>query len=459
VLLYIVGIVIVVLGVAISIGLHEIGHLVPAKLFKVRVGQYMIGFGPTLFSRKKGETEYGIKAIPLGGYISMAGMYPPARAGERPLTSGTDAFPAEREYEAEESGRRRGGFIRAMVQDARTASADAIPVGAEDRVFYKLPIWKRIIIMFGGPFMNLVIATVVFGIVMVGIGAKVDTTTVSAVSQCVIPASAKASTACASSDAPSPAADAGLKPGDTILAIDGTKVSTWAQETTVIRGLAGKTVPIVVERSGRQLTLIATIIENSNYALDSQGKVKVDSAGKPQTVEVGFLGVTPAQAYQSQPVSAVLPTVGTAIGADFQIIATLPQRLVQVAQAAFGTEARDPNGPIGVVGVGRLAGEATAADTVPWLDRISFLLGLIASLNVALFAFNMIPLLPLDGGHIIGAIWEGLRKTFNKIFHRKDPGPVDIARLVPLTYVVVIVLGGMSLLLVYADIVKPIQLQ
>ena len=131
---------------------------------------------------------------------------------------------------------------------------------------------------------------------------------------------------------------------------------------------------------------------------------------------------------------------------------------MQVGQAAFGTEARDPNGPIGVVGVGRLAGEAATLDQ-PVIDRIALLLSIIASLNLALFAFNLIPLLPLDGGHVIGAVWEGIRRTFAKIFKRRDPGPVDIAKLVPLTFAVVIVLGAMSLLLVYADIVKPITLQ
>jgi membrane-associated protease RseP (regulator of RpoE activity) len=457
VLLYILGVLVLVIGVALSIGLHELGHLIPAKLFKVRVGQYMIGFGPTLFSRKRGETEYGVKAIPLGGYISMAGMYPPAREGDRPLTSGTDAFPAEREYEADVSGRRRGNFLQAMVQDARTASADAIPIGAEDRVFYKLPIWKRIVIMFAGPFMNVVIATVLFAIILVGIGAQISTPTVSSVSQCVQKATSAAKS-CAPGDPASPAAAAGIQAGDTITAINGTSVTTWNEETRVIRGLAGKTVPIVLVRNGKTMTVTATIIKNQNYALDSKGNVRLDSAGKPTTLEVGFLGVAPGVAYQPQSPTTILPTVGSTIGADFGIIVTLPQRLVQVAQAAFGSQPRDPNGPVGVVGVGRLAGEAATLDE-PWQSKVGLFLSILASLNIALFAFNMIPLLPLDGGHIIGAIWEGLRKTFNKVFKRKDPGPVDIARLVPLTYVVVLVLGAMSLLLVYADIVKPITLQ
>ncbi|HNP16353.1 MAG TPA: site-2 protease family protein, partial [Terrimesophilobacter sp.] len=151
VLLYILGIVIVTVGLAISIALHELGHLVPAKLFGVRVGQYMIGFGPTLWSRTRGETEYGVKAIPLGGYISMAGMFPPAKEGERGRTAST-------------------GFFQAMVQDARTSSADTVRDGEEHRTFYGLAVWKRIIIMCGGPFMNLVIAVVLFAVVLSGFG-------------------------------------------------------------------------------------------------------------------------------------------------------------------------------------------------------------------------------------------------------------------------------------------------
>jgi membrane-associated protease RseP (regulator of RpoE activity) len=435
VLLYILGVVVLVVGVALSIGLHEVGHLIPAKLFKVRVGQYMIGFGPTVWSKKIGETEYGVKAIPLGGYISMAGMYPPEKAGQKP----------------------RSGFFRTMVQDARSASLDSVPKGAEDRVFYKLRPWKRIIIMLGGPTMNLLIAIGVFAIILCGIGTPTSSTTVSSVPACVTNATSQ-STKCTPDDPKSPAELAGLKSGDTVVSIDGRPISTWAQESAAIQSLSGKTVPIVIDRDGTRMTLTATPTPNKNYVLDKNGKTVLDAKGDPVVKEVGYLGILPATKYVPQAASTVLPTVFSTVGADFRIIGTLPQRLVQVGQAAFGTEARDPNGPIGVVGVGRLAGEAATLDQ-PGIDRIALLLSIIASLNLALFAFNLIPLLPLDGGHVLGAVWEGIRRTFAKIFKRRDPGPVDIAKLVPLTFAVVIVLGAMSLLLVYADIVKPITLQ
>jgi Zn-dependent protease len=158
-----------------------------------------------------------------------------------------------------------------------------------------------------------------------------------------------------------------------------------------------------------------------------------------------------------QPATSVLPAVGDNIVAVANVILNLPQRLIDTAQAAFGPEERDPNGPMSVVGVGRVAGEIAAYEGVPIESKAASLIGIVASLNVMLFVFNLIPLLPLDGGHIAGALWEGIRRFFAKLFRRPDPGPVDIARLMPITFAVVIVIGAMSALLIYADIVKPIS--
>ncbi|GAA3747377.1 site-2 protease family protein [Leifsonia bigeumensis] len=438
VLLYILGIVIVALGLAISIALHEFGHLVPAKLFGVRVGQYMIGFGPTLWSRRRGETEYGVKAIPLGGYISMAGMFPPAKPGGKARTAST-------------------GFFQTMVQDARTVSADTVPEGEEHRTFYNLSIWKRIVIMTGGPFMNLVIAVVLFAVVLCGFGVQQVSTTIGSVSECLLPATST-ETSCAPNDPEAPGAVAGILPGDRLLSIGGEPVTSWAQATAIIQKSPAKQLALVVERDGGQVELVATPALTERYVYDADGRNVTDADGTPLTQEVGMLGITAAYELVPQPVTAVLPAVGGNIAAVTNIILHLPQRLVDVANAAFGPDARDPNGPISVVGVGRIAGEITSLNTIPIADRASSLIGLVASVNVALLVFNLVPLMPLDGGHIAGALWEGIRRFFAKLFKRRDPGPVDTAKVIPLTFAVVILLGGMSLLLIYADIVKPISL-
>ncbi len=434
---FILGVVVVVIGLAVSIALHEIGHLVPAKLFGVKVTQYMIGFGPTLWSRRRGETEYGVKAIPLGGYISMIGMFPPAK-GEQVHADST-------------------GFFKGLVQDARDSSQESITPGDEQRAFYLLPVWKRIIIMFGGPFMNLVLAVVLFGVLLMGFGVAQSTTTVASVNACVLPATSERQT-CESGDPAAPGAEAGLKPGDTIVSIDGEPVTSWEQSTAIIRGNPGEALAVVIERGGDEQTLTVTPALSERYVVGDDGKVVTDDAGEPVTVDVGFVGIGPTVARVQQPATAVLPAIGENIAGVAGIIVNLPQRMIDVANAAFGPEERDPNGPLSVVGVGRVAGEVAATDQLASVDKVAGLIGILGSLNIALFVFNLVPLLPLDGGHIAGALWEAIRRGFAKLFGRPDPGPVDMAKLMPLTLGVVVILGAMSALLIYADLVKPVQL-
>lgn len=434
---YLLGVLAVVLGVGISIALHELGHLIPAKKFGVKVTKYMIGFGPTLWSKKGRETEYGIKALPLGGYVSMIGMYPPKVPGGVVREDNT-------------------GFLQTMVDEAREASAETVQPGDEQRAFYSLPAWKKLVIMFGGPLSNLIIAIVLFAIVMLGFGAPVLTTSIASVNECVV-ADNVSRDECLPSDPAAPAAAAGVKPGDEIIRFNSVPVTSWAQFSELIRGTLHE-VDMVVLRDGSELTLRITPLATERYQYDEAGLLVVDEQGVPILETVGFLGVVSQTERQSQPITAVIPAVTDNVVRVAQVILALPQRLVDVAVAAFGEGERDANGPISLVGVGRIAGEVAAQTQVAFVDRLAMILSIMASLNIALFVFNLIPLPPLDGGHIAGVVWEKIRRVWAKLRGKPDPGPVDTAKLVPVTMVVAVLLLITGALLIYADIVKPITL-
>ena len=135
----------------------------------------------------------------------------------------------------------------------------------------------------------------------------------------------------------------------------------------------------------------------------------------------------------------------------------LPARMVDVAKAAMGAE-RQADGPVSVVGASRVAGELVTMDDPSWADRTQRLIGLLASLNLFLWLFNLIPLLPLDGGHIAGALWEELRRRIAKLRGRPDPGYVDVAKMLPVAYGVGLVLMIMGVVLIYADLVNPVRI-
>ncbi|CAN5273286.1 site-2 protease family protein [soil metagenome] len=428
-LIYAIGVIVFVLGLVISIALHEVGHMVPAKKFGVKVTQYFVGFGKTLWSTRRGETEYGIKAIPLGGFVKLVGMLPPAK-GQDPSTVRDS----------------NTGVFTQLIADARHAEYEHVRPGEEERLFYRKPWWQKLIVMASGPLVNIVIAAILFTVVFSGFGVPTATTTVDGVSDCVIPA-ADGARACTEEDPVAPARDAGLRPGDQILSFNGTMITGWDQLTGLIRDNDDGEAVIVVDRDGTEQKLSTNTSVSSRTDLDSDA-----------FVDVGFLGVVPVAVSERQGPVFVAATMWDYTKATGEAIIALPQRLVQVAEAAFGG-VRQENSPMSVVGASRVAGEVVTFDEASWADRIANLIGLLAAVNLFVALFNFIPLLPLDGGHIAGTLWEALRRGIARLRGKPDPGHVDVGKLLPVAYVVGAFLLLMGVLLIYADIVNPVRLQ
>jgi membrane-associated protease RseP (regulator of RpoE activity) len=427
--LFVVGIVVFFFGLLASIALHELGHLSFAKLFGVRVPQYMVGFGPTMWSRHKGETEYGVKWIPLGGYIRMIGMLPPRRDDAPGTLRGSSTGP-----------------FQSLIESARGASLEEVGPGDENRVFYRKKWWQKVIIMFAGPFMNLVLAFVFISIVVMGIGVATYKPVIGAVSKCAIPA-AQAGRDCTASDPMTPAVKAGLKPGDRILSYDGNKIKSYERLQELIRASGGRTVSMVVHRGDQDVTLSVPVTTNQMQSLTDPDK----------TEKVGFLGITPTSGRERQGPGMVVSAMSDLTTRTVGSLLNMPKKMVGVWNAAFSDQKRDPNGPIGVVGASRIGGEI-AASHEPGLDKLAFFLMMLGTVNFAIGMFNLVPLLPLDGGHIAGALWEGLKRLLARVTRRPDPGHVDVAKALPLTYAMAAVIITMGALLIYADLVNPVRL-
>jgi membrane-associated protease RseP (regulator of RpoE activity) len=433
---YTLGVLLFLFGVAVSIGLHELGHLIPGKLFDVKVTQYFVGFGRTVWSRRRGETEYGLKAVPLGGYVKLVGMLPPEPDAAPRTARGSNT-----------------GMFAQLMSDARSAEYELVEEGDEERLFYRLPWWKRIVIMGSGVATNLVIAFLLFAVVFMGHGVPTASTTVEQVSQCVI-AVTKANLdqpqrACTARDQQSPAKAAGIRPGDRIVSFNGTPISGWNDLQKEIRGNSDGRAVIGVVRGDKHLTL------RTNTTVSSRA-----DPNDPATVSsVGFLGVGPTTVNQRQGLGYVVSTMSTSTWDTLKVLGSLPVKIYHVGRASIGLEKRDQNGPMSVVGAGRVAGELTSQKSTPISDRFFSVLLLLAGLNLFLGLFNLVPLPPLDGGPIAATLYETGRRRVAKLLRRPDPGFVDSAKLLPVTYVMAALILVVSVVLIYADIVVPVKVQ
>lgn len=435
-MLTILGISIFAIGLLASIALHELGHLLPAKKFGVKVPQYMVGFGPTLWSRKKDETEYGIKAIPLGGYIRMIGMFPPNPNGVP---------------DPEKLGR-----MGQLIEAAREEVLSEIAPEDEKRTFYRLSVPKKLTVMFGGPFMNLVIATILFAVALSVIGRPEVTTTVSNVVACV-PTSANpngivSTNGTCEAGTATPAAEMGLAPGDKLLAINDQEIESWDDLGAALGNQAGKTVQVTyLTSSGETLTKSVVVAALETEELNESG----DGTGEVTTR--GFLGVSPSFDLVKSPISEVPSFMVNVTITSISALLDFPARVFGLAGDLFTDAPRDLDGPVSVVGIGRISGEITSSEAVPAMYKAGDLVTLLASVNLFLFVFNMVPVLPLDGGHIAGALYEGARRKIARIRRKPLPGPVDTAKMLPVAYVMSFLLLAMSAIVILADIIKPIS--
>ena len=423
---YALGIILFAFGILFAVCLHEAGHMGTAKAFGMKVTRYFVGFGPTLWSFRRGETEYGVKALPFGGFVKIVGMTP---------------------------------------QDDDVAPED------EKRAMWRFPVWKRTIVMSAGSITHFILAIITLWLVFVAVGvpdgSKIDQVPVKvgATQQLVCdyaydPAT-KAPRVCdAAKDPQSPSAQLGLRVGDVIVALNGTPVPNSPALREQLKSLAGQKVTVTYKRGDETLTGDATIPSVLRVKADIDPNKKADQVTEADLERGGMLGISidyysELPLVRSGPIEGIghtFSTIGTMVDRTFESLKLIPQKIPKLFSAIAG-EKRDPETPVSVVGASRIGGELFQLGD--WTNMLT----LFATLNLFFGIFNLFPLLPMDGGHIAIAWFERVRSWLAAKRGRPDPGRVDYVKLAPITVGVIGILGVFVLLTVTADIVNPITLR
>ena len=376
------GILAFVVALLVSVMIHEFGHYLTARRFGMRVSEFFLGFGTRIWSRQRGETEFGIKAIPAGGYCRIEGMTPD----------------------------------------------DQMPDGEEGRAFYRASAGKKLIVLGAGSFLHFVLGYLLLFILLSGVGVN----QVLPVINSVAPNSA--------------AAEAGFQKGDEIVAINGDGNTKWQNQLDKIRNSQGKELIFTVKRDGMEIDISAaprmTDIEDgtSRYVL---GIIN----------EFGTKRLSPVTSIAD---AAKLTWTFTTTSA--KALVQLPTKIPSLWGQTFGGEERDENGLVGVVGVARVSGQVSSSGELTTSQRIGTFILIVASLNIFVGLFNLLPILPLDGGHMAVAIADAIRAFFARLRGRPAPAAIDIKVLTPITAVVFVVLAALTVLLLIADIFNPILL-
>jgi membrane-associated protease RseP (regulator of RpoE activity) len=397
-----IGIVGFVVALLTSVMIHEAGHFYTARRFGMKATQFFVGFGPTLWSTRRGETEYGIKAIPAGGFVKIVGMTP----------------------------------------------LEEVEPGDEDRAFYKQPAGRRTIVLVAGSFMHFVIAVILVLFASFAIGQVVESNPALAkVSDCV--ASGTDQTCDADGAVAAPAKAAGVQPGDVVLAINGKAVENGDDFVRTVRASAGQPIALTVERDGKRVDLTVTPATVDRPSLDDPDK----------TEPVGAIGVNVQRRLETERQGFVqsLKDSGETMGLIVTSIKdTLTTKLGTITEI-YGPD-RDAESFVGPIGAGRISGEVLASQETSGVKALGFI-GIIAGLNFFVGVFNLLPLLPLDGGHIAVVWFETARDRLRRMRgYVGELQRVDLTKLMPLTYAVVLAFIGLTLWIAGADIVNPIKL-